>query len=184
MNAYSQSLAPANTPLRETLSLDGTWEFRHETDRAWRRAKVPAHWQACFEDLSVSFGSATYCRTFALPAEWSAREIAIRFGAVSELATVSINGTEIGRHEGGYLPFEFVIPPALLKAENTVEVLACLPDAHRNESGADFAEIRMASRAGMARKAASGSPSSSRPAIPLTSHRFASTRFGRKQGSI
>ncbi|WP_246724581.1 glycoside hydrolase family 2 protein [Rhizobium esperanzae] len=141
MNAYSQSLAPANTPLRETLSLDGSWEFRHETDREWRHAKVPAHWQACFEDLSVSFGSATYRRTFTLPVEWSAREIAIRFGAVSDLATVFINGTEIGRHEGGYLPFEFVIPSALLKAENTVEVLARLPDAHRNESGADFAEI-------------------------------------------
>ncbi|MBY3184311.1 glycoside hydrolase family 2 [Rhizobium laguerreae] len=141
MNAYSQSLAPANTPLRQALSLDGTWEFRHETDRAWRHAKVPAHWQACFEDLAVSFGSATYRRTFTLPAEWSDREIAIRFGAVSDLATVSINGTEIGRHQGGYLPFEFVIPPALLKAENTVEVLACLPDAYRNEGGADFAEI-------------------------------------------
>ncbi|MDQ0322388.1 hypothetical protein QO002_004594 [Pararhizobium capsulatum DSM 1112] len=141
MNAHSQSLSPANTPHRATLSLDGMWAFRHETDGVWRQAKVPAHWQACFEDLAVSFGSATYRRDFALPAEWNGREIAICFGAVSDLAVVSINGNEIGRHEGGYLPFEFVIPAGLLKAENTIEVVASLPDGHRNEHGVDFAEI-------------------------------------------
>ncbi|MDF0663619.1 MULTISPECIES: glycoside hydrolase family 2 TIM barrel-domain containing protein [unclassified Rhizobium] len=141
MTTHSQSPAPAATPLRATLSLDGAWEFRHETDQAWRQAKVPAHWQACFEDLAVSFGSATYRRSFSLPSEWTGGEIAICFGAVSDLAIVSINGTELGRHEGGYLPFEFTIPADLLKADNTIEVLASLPDAHRNENGTDFAEI-------------------------------------------
>ncbi|WP_426240330.1 glycoside hydrolase family 2 protein [Pararhizobium sp. DWP1-1-3] len=141
MNAHSQSLPPANTPLRAILSLDGTWQFRHETDGAWRQAKVPAHWQACFEDLAVSFGTATYRKDFTLLAEWNGREIAICFGAVSDFAIVSVNGTEIGRHEGGYLPFEFVIPAGLLKADNTIEVIASLPDGHRNEHDTDFAEI-------------------------------------------
>ena len=141
MNAHSQSLAAAKTPLRATLSLDGPWAFRHETDTAWRQAKVPAHWQACFEDLAVSFGSATYRRDFTVPAEWTGLEIALCFGAVGDLAVVSVNGTEIGRHEGGYLPFEFIVPAGLLKADNTLEVVASLPDAHRNGEGVDFAEI-------------------------------------------
>ncbi|WP_412065839.1 glycoside hydrolase family 2 protein [Rhizobium sp. SYY.PMSO] len=140
MNAYSQTKAQTNTPLRATLSLDGTWQFRHESDRNWRQVRVPAHWQACFEDLAVSFGSVTYRRNFAVPLEWARQEIAICFGAVSDLAVVSINGMEIGRHEGGYLPFEFVIPPDLLKEDNVLDVIAVLPDAHRGDY-ADFAEI-------------------------------------------
>lgn len=139
MNAHSP--AKSNTPLRAIMSLDGAWQFRHETDGAWRQAKVPAPWQACFEDLAVSFGSATYRRNFVLPNDWSKREVAICFGAVSDLAIVSINGIEIGRHEGGYLPFEFIIPTGLLKGDNVVEIVAVLPDAHRNEHNADFAEI-------------------------------------------
>jgi beta-galactosidase/beta-glucuronidase len=141
MNAHLRTAAPSQTPLREVVSLDGIWQFRHESDAAWREAKVPAHWQACFEDLAVSFGSATYRRDFSLSQEWAGREVAICFGAVSEFAVVSVNGTEIGRHEGGYLPFEFIIPAELLKPQNTIEVVATLPDGHRQGDMPDFAEI-------------------------------------------
>ncbi len=141
MNAHSRTSATSSTPLRAAHSLDGLWQFRHESDGTWREAKVPAHWQSCFEDLAVSFGTATYRRNFTLPAGWSDREVALCFGAVSDFAIVSINGTELGRHDGGYLPFEFVIPSSLLKADNTIEVVAILPDAHRNEHDTDFAEI-------------------------------------------
>jgi hypothetical protein len=141
MNALSRMPSQTATPLRAILPLDGTWQFRHESDDGWREACVPAPWQACFEDLAVSFGTATYRKTFQIPAEWTRREIAVCFGAVSEFAAVSLNGSEIGRHEGGYLPFEFVLPAHLLTTENTLEVIATLPDAHRGADVADFAEI-------------------------------------------
>lgn len=131
MNDLSPAHPPAALSLRDVVPLDGLWDFRHEADGDWRVARVPAPWQACFPDLEVQFGRVTYRRTFRLPDEWtsSAREIALCFGAVSETAVISVNGIEIGRHEGAYLPFEVVIPPALLRAENTLEVVATLPDA-------------------------------------------------------
>ena len=141
MNALSPMSAPPVNPHRPSLSLDGIWQFRHETDESWRDARVPAHWQACFEDLAVSFGTATYRREFTIPPEWSGREIAVCFGAVSEIAVVYLNGSEIGRHEGGYLPFDLVLPPGFLKADNVLEVAATLPDAHREPDLPDFAEI-------------------------------------------
>ena len=83
---------PAPAPaLRQTRFLDGTWEFRHESDPAWRAAQVPSPWQS-FPDLAWSFGRATYRRRFSVPPEWQGREIALHFGAVSDIATVRLNG--------------------------------------------------------------------------------------------
>jgi hypothetical protein len=141
MNAHSGTPGQSKTPLRATIPLDGLWQFRFEGSDEWRQAKVPAPWQACFEDLAVSFGAAAYRRNFTLPAGWKGREVALCFGAVSEFAVISVNGSEIGRHEGGYLPFELVIPEALLRDENVLDVVATLPDGHRQGRETDFAEI-------------------------------------------
>ncbi|MCV3768764.1 glycoside hydrolase family 2 TIM barrel-domain containing protein [Rhizobium sp. TRM95796] len=141
MNAHSPMPRQSRTPLRTAISLDGMWQFRFEKEAGWRQAKVPAPWQACFDDLAVSFGEATYRRAFSIPAGWGGKQVALCFGAVSEFAVVSVNGLEIGRHEGGYLPFEIVIPEHVLKADNVVEVIATLPDARRRGDHADFAEI-------------------------------------------
>ncbi|TNC65023.1 glycoside hydrolase family 2 protein [Rubellimicrobium roseum] len=140
MNVATTIPLSAATALRGDLSLDGTWEFRHESDAAWREAPVPAPWQV-LPGLHWSFGRATYRRRFALPQGWRDREVALHFGAVSEVATVRVNGREIGRHEGGYLPFELVIPPDLLEEDNLLEVEAVLPDAHDHEPGLNFAEV-------------------------------------------
>ncbi|EYD76593.1 Beta-galactosidase [Rubellimicrobium mesophilum DSM 19309] len=131
----SPNLATAE---RQTQSLDGTWDFRHESDSAWRETQVPSPWQS-FPDLAWSFGRATYRRHFSIPADWRDRELALHFGAVSDTATVRVNGQEVARHEGGYLPFEVVLPADLLEEDNLLEVEAYLPDAHHAES--DFAEI-------------------------------------------
>lgn len=126
--------------LRPSLSLDGVWEFRHESDAHWRQAQVPGVWQG-FRDLAWAFGTGIYRRRLAVPAEWRGREVVMHFGAVSEIATVRLNGREIARHQGGYLPFEAVLPPDLIEEDNLLEVEAFLPDAHHLEGGVDFAEI-------------------------------------------
>jgi hypothetical protein len=131
---------PIVLPERQSLSLDGAWRFRHESDSAWRETQVPSPWQS-FTDLAWSFGRATYQRRFSVPPEWAGREVALHFGAVSDYAIVRVNGQELARHQGGYLPFEVVLPPDLFEADNLLEVEATLPDAHHGEEGADFAEI-------------------------------------------
>jgi len=44
----------------------------------------------------------------------------LHFGAVDEIAEVELNGKTIGKHEGGYLPFSFVITDALLEKNKLV----------------------------------------------------------------
>ena len=111
---------------RERQSLDGAWQFSHENG-LWRDAVVPGPWQAQFADLVDSSGKAVYKRRFALPQGWQGREIALQFGAVSYFCDVLLNGQILGSHEGGYLPFEFVLPTDRLGADNEIEVRVTLP---------------------------------------------------------
>lgn len=133
-NTFSKS-----TPLRETFSLDGIWDFQHESQVSATKIRVPGHWQAQFAELAVAFGRATYSRDLELPAVTSDHELVLSFGAVSDTAIVRLNGEEIGRHEGGYLPFEVQLP-AVEAGTYKLEVETNLPDGNGAE-GQDFAEI-------------------------------------------
>jgi Glycosyl hydrolases family 2, TIM barrel domain/Glycosyl hydrolases family 2, sugar binding domain/Glycosyl hydrolases family 2 len=113
---------------RQSVSLDGIWDFRHARDAAWRAIAVPAPWQSEHADLRHESGKARYRRQFTLPAAWDCDVVAIRFGAVSYFCEVILNGQRLGEHEGGYLPFEFVVPRGDFTAENVIEVQVVLPD--------------------------------------------------------
>ena len=123
--------------MRDVISLDGEWQFQHETDRIARTAQVPLPWQAQFADLRQTSGRAVYRRQFPRPKG----EAVLRFGAVSYLAEVLVNGQTLGSHEGGYLPFEIAVPTALLKDVNDLEVRCLLPDGAPNDARIAFAEI-------------------------------------------
>ena len=126
---------------RQGVSLDGPWSFRHDSDGVERTAQVPGPWQAQFADLRLVSGSAVYHRHFARPVIGPGQEAVLRFGAVSYLAEVSVNGVEVGRHEGGYLPFDCALPLGILQDDNVVEVRCLLPDGGANDAGIAFAEI-------------------------------------------
>jgi len=122
--------------VRLAVSLDGAWEFRHESG-AWRKAVVPGPWQAQFPDLRHSSGRAVYRRRFALPE--GGKQAVLRFGAVSYLSEVRVNGVVVGGNDNGWLPFDCVLPASILTDENEVEVACLLPDATDTE--VPFAEI-------------------------------------------
>jgi hypothetical protein len=145
---------------RRRISLDGTWDFFPDPERTLshdhleeagqpRSILVPGPWQAQFADLRDYSGTAWYRRHFRLgstdfPAEYTDSLVhVLRFGAVDYFATVWLNGVEIGSHEGGYLPFEFVLGPELkLEDSNELVVKVIDPgnDADHPEEFA-FAEI-------------------------------------------
>jgi hypothetical protein len=131
----------SNEASRRSLSLDGVWRFRHE-DGPWRDAHVPGPWQAEFSDLVDTSGHAVYQRSFTVPEGWGSQELALKFGAVSYFCEVLLNGESIGTHEGAYLPFEFVLPANLLKAQNQIEVRVTMPSAdHRAYPDFPFSEV-------------------------------------------
>lgn len=112
--------APAQTA---TKSLNGIWKFKApiqlewgtyrtiKTDLStllWDSIAVPGNWDTKNEYANY-VGEAAYYRTFILPASFSKGELFIQFDAVYYEAKVFINGNYLGKHIGGYTPFEFCI---------------------------------------------------------------------------
>ncbi len=64
----------------------------------------------------------TYQKVFTLPCGFVKGRVLLHFGAVDQVATVSLNGQEVGTHHGGYTAFTFDITPYLAE-ENHLEVV-------------------------------------------------------------
>ncbi len=107
--AGSADAQAAGSPL---VSLNGQWQFTMDSsvaagsDAGWDSITVPGNWDT-LPAYRTHKGSGWYRRTFAPPPEWRGKHVSIRFGAVSQEATVWLNGAKLGSHQGGYTPFEF-----------------------------------------------------------------------------
>ncbi len=63
-----------------------------------------------------------YHRRFRAPERGPSDRVLLHFGAVDQTCTVWLNGTEVGRNEGGYLPFTCDLTDALTDADNDLVV--------------------------------------------------------------
>ena len=62
-----------------------------------------------------------YVKNFSLPADFNIGRVLLHFGAVDQIATVYLNGMEVGSHIGGYTPFSIDITREL-REENQLTV--------------------------------------------------------------
>src|SRR5215472_1494613 len=69
---------------------------------------VPGDWNTQRESLLFYEGSVWYKRSFDYSKLPNSR-VFLQFGACNYLAVVYLNGEELGRHEGGFTPFNFEI---------------------------------------------------------------------------
>lgn len=116
---------------RETQSLDGTWEIVFDPDNEgragdWqaeevfsglkgrREISVPSCWEEIEQDYE---GVGFYGRRFTVPKNWEGKTVWIEFDAVNYIAEVYLNDHVVGRHEGGYGPFEFRVDDLLKHGE-------------------------------------------------------------------
>lgn len=63
-----------------------------------------------------------YEKKFELPEDFNKGRIFIHFGAVDQIATIYLNGTEIGTHKGGYTPFTFELTDYIKQGKNVLNV--------------------------------------------------------------
>ena len=62
----------------------------------------------------------TYRRKFTVPADWTGRDIYVRFNGVGHGYYLWVNGQRVGYSEDSYLPSEFKITDYLTDGENTI----------------------------------------------------------------
>lgn len=132
----------ANVSGRTTISLNGVW--RSITDpydvggsgRFYTNAKpkdkldlveydfdssptlvVPGDWNSQRDNLFFYEGTVWYKKSFTYTKREHTR-VFVYFGAVTSRATVYLNGVELGKHEGGYTPFNFEVTNKLRDGDN------------------------------------------------------------------
>lgn len=100
------------------MSLNGSWTLNN------RSVLVPFPPQASLSGYNKAVEKQLiYEKVFTLPQNYNGKTILLHFGAVDQIAEVSLNGVVLGRHEGGYLPFSFDISGAVFyKGENRLTV--------------------------------------------------------------
>ncbi|MCL2464004.1 MAG: hypothetical protein FWF28_02890 [Micrococcales bacterium] len=95
------------------LSLDGRWSFARSgpapDEVRWDETiVVPFAWETPASGIDAHWlERAWYRRSFAVPPQWTGDRVILHFGAVHHVATVWLDGHEVGSHTGGYVPFEF-----------------------------------------------------------------------------
>src|SRR5438046_5523925 len=82
---------------------------------------VPGDWNTQEERLLFYEGTIWYKKAFAYQRKPNTR-LFVYFGAANYLADVYLNGEKLGRHEGGFTPFNFEITDLVRDANNSLIV--------------------------------------------------------------
>ncbi|MFP3937330.1 MAG: beta-glucuronidase [Phycisphaerae bacterium] len=122
-------LYPRESETREIKDLCGIWSFRADAagegfDGKWyasglespvREMPVPSSYNDITQDAELRdlVGTVWYERDFFVPGSWRDMRVALRFGSATHHAVVWVNGTEVARHRGGFLPFEADVTEAV-----------------------------------------------------------------------
>ncbi|WP_316801253.1 sugar-binding domain-containing protein [Pedobacter frigidisoli] len=102
-------------------SLNGLWDYAiagKSQKPAINQGKilVPFAVESSLSGVGKTVGKDSllwYKTTFTVPSNMKGKDIVLHFGAVDWRTTVTINGKEAGKHEGGFDPFYFNITPFL-----------------------------------------------------------------------
>ncbi len=101
------------------ISLNGEWDF--EGGGFVGKITVPFAPESFLSGVEKSFDDGDelcYKRLFTIPNDFKKDRIILNFGAVDQVAKVSLNGMSVGEHEGGYHPFSFDITDFMKDGEN------------------------------------------------------------------
>ena len=107
---------------RETKTINDSWEFRKAADEQWQAVNLPHTFNLdAYQQRNYYQGKGFYKRTLVLPEVMPGRRYYLKVDAASKAATVSLNGKEVGSHEGGYTAFIIDVTEVIRK-ENVIEI--------------------------------------------------------------
>jgi beta-glucuronidase len=103
---------------RDIVDKSELQEYNFETDKS---LSVPGDWNTQRPELYYYEGTVWYRKRFEYNPEPGKRQF-LHFGAVNYEAIVFLNGKEIGKHVGGFTPFNFEVTGLVKAGENSVVV--------------------------------------------------------------
>ena len=138
---YKQLLTPWGEAMEETpwniyprpqmqrdsfFCLNGVWDFCAEGVAENTKIKVPFAPESLLSGVCKDMGKEAklrYAKRFSLPEGFQKDRVLLHFGAVDQIAQVTLNGTFVGEHTGGYDAFSFDVTDCLAEDnDNLLEV--------------------------------------------------------------
>jgi beta-glucuronidase len=130
-------LYPKMTKSRMVFDLNGVWDFKllqrgekgilgqNRIFKDMIPMPVPSSYNDIYEGRKFSdhVGDMLYQRNFVVTSQMLHQRLILRFGSVTHKAEVWINGTCVGDHKGGFLPFQFDITEIVSEGDNQLTVL-------------------------------------------------------------
>lgn len=136
-NPKDIALYPQQNVCRNVLDISGIWKFKKDVKNTgeaeqWfngltdaEQIAVPGSWNDQHEGDHNYLGTAWYELETNVPEAWKNDNIYIRVGSAVYFSKMWINGIAVGQHEGGHLPFAFLISDKIKWGEKnriTIEV--------------------------------------------------------------
>jgi beta-glucuronidase len=94
---------------------------------------VPGDWNSQAEKFLYYEGIVWYKKSFDFNKRNSANKVYLYFGAVNYEADVYLNGKKLGKHKGGFTPFNFEVPDSVLKSTGNYLVVKVDNTRHKDE---------------------------------------------------
>lgn len=118
IDQYSQG---RKNKIFENKKPQGKTDFYEYSFEHGLRLNVPSDWNSQLPELKYYEGTVWYARRFDAKKE-SGKRLFLYFGAVSYRCNVYLNGKEIGKHEGGFTPFQIEITDKVKDTDNFLAV--------------------------------------------------------------
>jgi sialate O-acetylesterase len=104
---------------------DSPWNASTLNTNDWESMNVPVLWETLAGREHFD-GIAWFRRSFDVPAEWSGRDLELHLGAIDDVDTTWVNGTEVGSMSWYSTPRVYRVPASLLKPTGNVIAIRVL----------------------------------------------------------
>jgi beta-glucuronidase len=123
LDYHSQPLTNNNAFYKDYKPKSKSELVEYDFDTA-AQLHIPGDWNTQRDSLLFYEGSVWYERSFDYGdyAKLAKRRLFLHFDAANYLASVYLNGQELGRHEGGFTPFDFEITDYVRPHDNFIVV--------------------------------------------------------------
>ncbi|WP_020501180.1 glycoside hydrolase family 2 [Sciscionella marina] len=95
------------------LNLNGLWQYGTNKNALDEQILVPYSPESALSGIQRHDDRMWYQRSFTVPNSWHGQRILLHFGAVSQEATVFVNGKQVASHRGGYGSFSADVTDAI-----------------------------------------------------------------------
>ena len=91
----------------EWMNLNGEWDFGFAPGKYDRKIIVPFGWGCKLSGVADEGDTGHYRRSVTVPAGWKGKRVFVVVGAADHDTTCTFDGANLGKHVGGYAPFEY-----------------------------------------------------------------------------